>query len=350
LPTLLEKDNGFDSKICYYNIKSQIEQEFILMMYFKNLSSESMDTGLISLKKYNFDTIHLILDTLINENKFLVPKNYVYYELLHKIVKKYCHFKSILNIIDESDCNDLKLSIESEIRTFLEIIFKWLSLVNDKKVVHNTKILYESFESENQIIAIEILGLLLEKQEKALLLPIFQETNGNKILKKLDKFIPVIRQNYSDTIISLVLHSPAFLDVITRYFALVDAVNKKNISDDQLITVCFSRDSIIKNYAYFALRERSEVKFLELSSRTNYNIPLGYNIRDDYYVVKNLNISSLPNYIKSKLLQCISYSEGDHFEIKDSDLFEMVKNRYPEHRLDIDFFVNVTKISNLIIK
>jgi hypothetical protein len=350
LPALPEKDNGFDSKICYYNIKSQIEQEFILMMYFKNLSTENMDTGLISLKKYNFDTIHLILDTLINENKFLLPKSNNYFELLQMVVEKYCHFISILNILDESECTDLKLSIQSEIRTFLEIIFKCLSLVNDKKVVHNTKILYGSFESENQIIAIEILGLLLDKQEKALLLPIFQETNGIKILKKLDKFIPVIRQNYSDTIISLVLHSPALLDVNSRYFALVDAVNKKIISDDQLITVCFSCDSIIKNYAYFALREKSEDKFLELSSRTNYNIPIGNKIRDDYYLVKNLNLSSLPNSIKSKLLQCISYSGSDYFEIKDPDLYILVKKRYPDFIQEIDIFINGPKISNLITK
>jgi hypothetical protein len=220
--------------------------------------------------------------------------------------------------------------------------------VNDKKVVHNTKILHSSFDSENQIIAIEILGLFLDKQEKALLLPIFQETNSNRILKKLDKYIPVVRQNYSDTIISLVLHSPAFLDVIPRYFALVDAVNKKIISDDQLITVCFSCDSIIKNYAYFALKERSEDKCLELSIRTNYKIPLGYNIRDDNYVVKNLNSSSLPNSIKSKLLQCISYSGGDHFVIKDSDLFILVKKRYPDYSQDIDIFIKGSKISNLI--
>jgi hypothetical protein len=98
------------------------------------------------------------------------------------------------------------------------------------------------------------------------------------------------------------------------------------------------------------LREKSEDKFLELSSRTNYNIPIGNKIRDDYYLVKNLNLSSLPNSIKSKLLQCISYSGSDYFEIKDPDLYILVKKRYPDFIQDIDIFINGPKISNLITK
>ena len=65
-----------------------------------------------------------------------------------------------------------------------------------------------------------------------------------------------------------------------------------------------------------------------------------------YTMVKNLNSSSLPNSLKSKLLHCLRYPEGDHFEIKDSDLYITVKKRYPDYSQDIDFFIDSSKISN----
>jgi hypothetical protein len=255
------------------------------------------------------------------------------------LIDKYGAFLSILNTLDDKTGVDLKLSINTEIINLMDMIYIYLSLANEREIIKNIRTLNRSLEAENQIIALEILGLILDKQEKAYLLPIFQESNQNKIIRKLEKFIPIVKQNYANTLLSLIFKNPASTDVIPRYFALIEAIDKNIISDDQLITICFCPDVIIKNYAYFLLKKKSISNFLELSQRTKYDLPLNYNFQNDFNLVKKLNSFKLPNFIKSKLLHCLTNTQDNNFEVKDPVLYEMIKNRYQEHRLDIDFLV-----------
>lgn len=345
--TMLETTNlsaSFNSTdelkiIKYSDIKNRLAQDTLLMMYFQNLTTNNIDNVFLNIKKYNNDTFYSILKILSKKNNLLLEKQTIYYETLLMLIDKYGSFLSILNNLDDKAGVDLKLSVKTEINNLMDMIYQCLSLANEKEIVQNIQTLNNSLEAENQIIAVEILGLILDKQEKAYLLPIFQESNQNRIIRKLEKFIPIIKQNYANTLLSLIFQNPAWTDVIPRYFALIEAIDKNIISDDQLITICFCPDVIIKNYAYFILKKKSISIFLELSQRTKYDLPLTYNFQNDFSLVKKLNSFKLPNFIKSKLLHCLTNTQDNNFEVKDPVLYEMIKNRYQEHRLDIDFLV-----------
>lgn len=345
--TMLETTNlsaSFNSTdelkiIKYSDIKNRLAQDTLLMMYFQNLTTNNIDNVFLNIKKYNNDTFYSILKILSKKNNLLLEKQTIYYETLLMLIDKYGSFLSILNTLDDKAGVDLKLSVKTEINNLMDMIYQCLSLANEKEIVQNIQTLNNSLEAENQIIAVEILGLILDKQEKAYLLPIFQESNQNRIIRKLEKFIPIIKQNYANTLLSLIFQNPAWTDVIPRYFALIEAIDKNIISDDQLITICFCPDVIIKNYAYFILKKKSISIFLELSQRTKYDLPLTYNFQNDFSLVKKLNSFKLPNFIKSKLLHCLTNTQDNNFEVKDPVLYEMIKNRYQEHRLDIDFLV-----------
>lgn len=324
--------------IKYSDIKARITQETVLATYFQNLPVDNID-NVLKLKAFNNDILYSILKILSKKNNLFLEKNTIYYEILLMLIDKYGSFLFILNTLDDKAGVDLKLSINTEIINLMDMIYMYLSLANEKEIINNIKTLNSSLEVENQIIALEILGLILDKQEKAYLLPIFQESNQNKIIRKLEKFIPIVKQNYTNTLLSLIFQNPASTDVIPRYFALIEAIDKNIISDDQLITICFCPDVIIKNYAYFILKNRSISNFLELSQRTKYDLPLKYNFQNDFNLVKKLNSFKLPNFIKSKLLHCLTNTQDNNFEVIDPVLYEMIKNRYQEHRLDIDFLV-----------
>jgi hypothetical protein len=325
--------------IKYSDIKARIAQETVLTTYFQNLPVDNIDNVLLNLKAFNNDILYSILKILSKKNNLLLEKHSIYYETLLMLIDKYGAFLSILNTLDDKTGVDLKLSINTEIINLMDMIYIYLSLANEREIIKNIRTLNRSLEAENQIIALEILGLILDKQEKAYLLPIFQESNQNKIIRKLEKFIPIVKQNYANTLLSLIFKNPASTDVIPRYFALIEAIDKNIISDDQLITICFCPDVIIKNYAYFLLKKKSISNFLELSQRTKYDLPLNYNFQNDFNLVKKLNSFKLPNFIKSKLLHCLTNTQDNNFEVKDPVLYEMIKNRYQEHRLDIDFLV-----------
>lgn len=326
-------------KIEYNDIYARLARETQIIMHFDKLSSDNIENGLLLFKNYNNETLHYILLTILNKNNFLSNKKAFYYDILRMLTDKYASYLSILNTIDEKGGIDLKLSISNEMNVLLDMIYLCLSLVNEKEVIHNIRILHSSQDAENQIIAIEILGLILDKQEKAFLFPIFQESNRKSIIRKLEKYIPIVKENYKDTLLSLVFHNPLSKDVIVRYFALIEAMDKHFISDEHLITLCFCPDEIIKNYAYHVLRQNADAKFLELSQRTNYNLSIAYNVKDDFNLIKNLNFISLPNFIKSKLLFCLKLSRANNFEVNDSALYERIKNRYHVHSADIDFIV-----------
>jgi hypothetical protein len=257
-----------------------------LITYLQNLPVNNIDNVFLNLRKYNNDSIYLILKILSENNDFLLEKHTIYYETLQMLIDKYGLFISILNTIDDKTSVDLKLSINNEISMLMDMIYLCLSLANEKTIVQNIKILNSSLEAENQIIAIEILGLILDKQEKAYILPIFQESNRSIIIRKLEKFIPIVKQNYANTLLSLIFQNPESTEVIPRYFSLIEAIDKNIISDAQLITICFCPDKIMKNYAYYNLRKKSISKFLELSQRTNYDLPLNYNYHNDFNLVK----------------------------------------------------------------
>jgi hypothetical protein len=327
-------------KIIKYNdIKTRVVHDTQLITYLQNLHVNNIDNVFLNLRKYNNDSIYLILKILSENNDFLLEKHTIYYETLQMLIDKYGLFISILNTIDDKTSVDLKLSINNEISMLMDMIYLCLSLANEKTIVQNIKILNSSLEAENQIIAIEILGLILDKQEKAYILPIFQESNRSSIIRKLEKFIPIVKQNYANTLLSLIFQNPESTEVIPRYFALIEAIDKNIISDAQLITICFCPDEIMKNYAYYTLRKKSISKFLELSQRTNYDLPLNYNYHNDFNLVKKLVSSRLPNFIKSKLLHCLTNTQENNIEVKDPELYEMIKNRYQEYRHDIDFLV-----------
>lgn len=329
-----------DLKIIKYNdIKTRVVHDTQLITYFKNLPVNNIGNVFLNLRKYNNDSIYSILKILSENNDFLLEKHTIYYETLQMLIDKYGLFISILNTIDDKTSVDLKLSINNEISMLMDMIYLCLSLANEKKIVQNIKILNSSLEAENQIIGIEILGLILDKQEKAYILPIFQESNRSSIIRKLEKFIPIVKQNYANTLLSLIFQNPESTEVIPRYFALIEAIDKNIISDAQLITICFCPDEIMKNYAYYTLRKKSISKFLELSQRTNYDLPLNYNYHNDFNLVKKLVSSRLPNFIKSKLLHCLTNTQENNIEVKDPELYEMIKNRYQEYRHDIDFLV-----------
>ena len=329
-----------DFKIIKYNeIKARLIQETGLTTYVQNLPVDNIDNVLLNLKTFNNDILYSVLYILSKKNILLLEKHTIYYETIQMLIDKYVSFLSILNTLDDKAGVDLKLSINTEISILMDMIYLCLSLANEKEIVQNIQTLNNSLEAENQIIAIEILGLILDKQEKAYLLPIFQESNPNRIIRKLEKFIPIVKQNYGNTLLSLIFQNPASTDVIPRYFAFIDAIDKNIISDDQLITICFCPDVIIKNYAYYTLRKKSISKFLEISQRTKYDLPLTYNYQNDFKLVKKLNSIKLPNFIKSKLLHCLINTQGNIFEVKDPELYEIIKNRYQEHRLDIEFLV-----------
>lgn len=329
-----------DLKIIKYNdIKTRVVHDTLLITYFQNLPVDNIDNVFLNLRKYNNDSIYSILKILSEKNNFLLEKHTIYYETLQILIDKYGLFISILNTIDDKTSVDLKLSINNEISMLMDMIYLCLSLANEKTIVQNIKILNSSLEAENQIIAIEILGLILDKQEKAYILPIFQESNRSSIIRKLEKFIPIVKQNYANTLLSLIFQNPASTEVILRYFALIKAIDKNIISDAQLITICFCPDEIMKNIAYYTLRKKSISKFLELSQRTNYDLPLNYNYHNDFNLVKKLASSRLPNFIKSKLLHCLTNTQENNIEVKDPELYEMIKNRYQEYRNDIDFLV-----------
>ncbi|MDP4580901.1 MAG: hypothetical protein NWS66_12325 [Saprospiraceae bacterium] len=325
--------------IKYSDIKARITQETVLATYFQNLPVDNIDNVLLKLKAFNNDILYSILKILSKKNNLFLEKNTIYYEILLMLIDKYGSFLSILNTLDDKAGVDLKLSINTEIINLMDMIYMCLSLANEKEIINSIKTLNSSLEVENQIIALEILGLILDKQEKAYLLPIFQESNQNKIIRKLEKFIPIVKQNYTNTLLSLIFQNPASTDVIPRYFALIEAIDKNIISDDQLITICFCPDVIIKNYAFFILKKKSISNFLELSQRTKYDLPLNYNFQNDFILVEKLNSFKLPNFIKSKLLYCLTNTQDNNFEVIDPVLYEMIKNRYQEHKLDIDFLV-----------
>jgi hypothetical protein len=246
-----------------------------------------------------------ILSTRRNYSKQTGPKDSLYYHQLKEYLKEYCQILSISQTLDQSSFHYLKLSIKQELNLIIENIFHILSFANDSSTLRSIYSYIYSGENDYQVMALEMLELILEDQEKAWLLPIFQESSNLTILRKLEPFVPVPKRTVNEALTHLSFQHPYRLNIITRYFALSALIKNNEITYMQLAGACFSKEKFICDIACFHLGKLFPHALEDILIRTKKEYPDALAIHNNDELVKKLMPLSLPNRAKSALWHCL---------------------------------------------
>lgn len=129
--------------------------------------------------------------------------NQDYYFLLEERIQKYtylliCHkdLEKFYPVLDKM--------LLSETKAAKNDILYCLSFKHDPVTLNQIVTMINQGDKSQELISLELLELIMEEQERKWVLPIFKESNPNKILKKLERDFPQVLLGQEKRLISLV--------------------------------------------------------------------------------------------------------------------------------------------------
>lgn len=213
-------------------------------------------------------------------------KDALYYHLLKEKVRNYGQLLFILQSLESRSCKSLKLALREEKNQVIQQIFQILGQANDRKILNHILLFIKSNEQEKLVMALEILALILDDQEKVLILPIYQESSNAVILRKLEPYIPIPKRTFAETLIHLSFHHPKRYSLKTRYLALFEYIRSKEITYIHLAGACFSTERNIQELALFHLGILYPQRLEDIMQRTKKEYPSKMAIEEGYLRLK----------------------------------------------------------------
>ena len=168
---LLKVGNIFFSPLQFERPEAKIALSALWTLYVKKRTIEISDKTNLKPNNEDRELYSTLLATRLKYQINIEPKDSYYYHQLKENLKEYCQLLSISQTLEQSTLNLLKLAVKEESNQIINNIFHLLGLTNDSKILNNINALINSKEQDNQVMALEILELVLDEQEKAWLLP-----------------------------------------------------------------------------------------------------------------------------------------------------------------------------------
>jgi hypothetical protein len=347
LEMLVKESDSFFRTHRYARPEAHMAMVALRALLFEKLTEANALKYSTQLLSEDPEMISTLLPIMGQSGHRLMAKDIHYYNLLQRCLDTYCQLLSILNTVHQQDCPLLQASIRRDTETRMGHIFHVLALVHDREIIDNIRSLMASQDSDDQVIAIEILELILDNQEKAWLMPIYQETSRMAVLKKLDRFFPSAIRTFPDTLEFLCSLSPAKMDLISRYLAFHQLVLTGTLRYPQAVAACFSREPLMRDSAHAALRQLFPEQYAGVASRTGFVWPAEADDTNDDRCMEALMALEVPNYVRSKLRQCVvpGHPASRTFNVTDPDLLDMIIAHYEEYREIIQRSVFPTELN-----
>ena len=124
-----------------------------------------------------------------NEEKIIKEKIFFVIDNLLRI------FVSISDIKEEKNTLKLFLALDQEKETNYELLFNLLSFLHEPRIINLIK---KNIIGKNTIYALELIDNFIEPDLKPYIIPIFDDISTPQRIKKLSKFFPQKRMNFSE--------------------------------------------------------------------------------------------------------------------------------------------------------
>ncbi len=333
LEMLVKESDPFFRAHRYERPEAQIAMVALRSLLFEKITEANAEKYVALLLTEDSEMLSSLLPILGRSGQRLVSKDTHYYNLLQLFLDTYCQILSMLNTIHQHDCPLLYVAVKQEADMRMAHIIHVLALVHDREIIDNIRAIMANQESDDQVMAIEILELILDDQEKAWLMPIYQESTRAAVLKKLERFFPAAIRTFPDTLEYLTALSPAKLDIIPRYLALEHLVGTGILHYQQAVAACFSKESLIQETAHAALLQLFPAQYAAVAQRTGFVVAAPADGTSVHRTVEVLMTLEVPNYIKSKLQHCLvtDLQGSSTFTVTNPALLGMIFAHYGEY-------------------
>jgi ATP:ADP antiporter, AAA family len=147
-----------------------------------------------------------------------------YYFLLEERIQKYTYLLACSRDIGKSN-SILSNMVLLEIKATKNDILYSLNFHNDPIILNQIINMLNIGDKTQELIALELLELILEEQEKKWILPIFRENQTENILNKLESEFPQILMGKEKRLISILANNLIDIPAIIKSTALIELIS-----------------------------------------------------------------------------------------------------------------------------
>lgn len=207
------------------------------------------------LKSLDFLSTALIQNLSHNQSRKVSHEDYFF--LLEERIQKYTYLLACQRDLNKTNPILTKLVLSEIKATRLDILYA-LNFNHDPKILNQIVIMLNQGEKSQELIALELLELILEEQEKKWILPILREENPQNVLNRLEgkfaqallgkekRLISIVANTMMD--ISSIIKSQAIIELVSSFpsptnLQLAPTIGKNTKGLIQYTGIKFNQDS-----------------------------------------------------------------------------------------------------------
>ena len=250
---------------------------------------------------------------------------------------------AITSLKDNNKTDDLKQSLNEELKDNYETLFNLLSLAYDAKSVMHVKENLESGTNEGIGFALELMDLFVAEELKPTLFPIIDDSSNVEKIKKLQNFFPVNILPTKELLTAIINRNPNYISRWTKACAIKSFFKFEDfkISDD-LIAQLFNSDRLLSETSAKLIYQKDKDAFNNCIDRVDENIRSRFN--------KFLDIGTKEEFILlyDKILSLKQIAQFKNFS---TELLSEVVENITEKHLNKGEIININRHDfNIIIK
>ena len=229
--------------------------------------------------------------------------------------------------------------LEAEKLQCTQDIINVLRSVHDKDIFDRIIPMIFMGNRSDEVIAAEMLELVLADEEKAWVLPVMREKNNVAMNRKLELDFPQASLSVDARLLSIIGKNSSRLSEFTRLMALACWSDRLDAeaSVTRFSALGFSTEPYILYEAHFYVKKNHPAKFAELTSRTGYEINNNSTKGELKNTIDQL-LSSMDDVIPISVidffLRC--KMEDANFLGKDDEGFTLLKKVYRGRQAELD--------------
>jgi hypothetical protein len=310
---------------------------YVSQLYFEKLPELKKTNEVKALCRYERD----LFCSIVNDSDFHLDRNELYPAYIQLLQKSISNFSYVIacmrDLRDESPL--LRRMLECERLQCTQDIIRILRSVNEKDVFDRIiPMIFRGSRSE-EVLAYELLELVLSEQEKNWVMPVVREVRYTSIIQKLEMDFPQISLSVDERLLSIIGRNMTRLSELTRVAAFRCFISR-NTAEKISPVACgfaFSSEPFMREAACKYLQDLPGVVHHDLLLRSSFD---NGEIHDDADLIDRLSLlledpkGIMPVTVINLFVRCLA--EDPSFTDTNNNLLGLARKVYRGRTEDLD--------------
>jgi hypothetical protein len=319
-----------------------LKRMYVSQLYFEKLPEAKKTNEVKALCRYERD----LFCSIVNDSDFHLDRNELYPAYIQLLQKSISNFSYVIacmrDMRDESPL--LRRMLECERLQCTQDIIRILRSVNEKDVFDRIiPMIFRGSRSE-EVLAYELLELVLSEQEKNWVMPVVREVRYTSIIQKLEMDFPQIPLNVDERLLSIIGRNVTRLSELTRLAAFRCWVSRNPVDKVSSVAngLAFSSEPFMREAACKYLQDRPGPVHDDLLLRSAFDTARSHDHAD---LVDRLALlledpkGIMPVTIIDLFVRCLA--EDPSFTQADNNLLGLARKVYRGRTEDFDAAVGI---------